>query len=72
MSNITESFEEVFDEALEFKIGDLVYIKTDPDQHRRIILGFELSINGLMYKAGIEGGFTIHYNFELQTEKVIF
>ena len=70
--NITESFQEVFGDILEFKIADLVYVKTDPDQYKRIVLGFELNSNGLIYKLGIDGNVTTHYTFELQKEKIVF
>ena len=70
--NITESFQEVFGDILEFKIADLVYVKTDPDQYKRIVLGFELNSNGLIYKLGIDDNVTTHYTFELQKEKIVF
>lgn len=71
-SNITEKFMEIFQEDLEFFIGDTVYIVTDPEQHIRQIIGYDLGPNGLVYIAQGDEVRSYHYNFELTSEKRVF
>ena len=54
----------------EFEIGDTVYLKTDRDQHERIITGIWIRPNGgIRYDVAYIGHETIHYAIELSRER---
>ena len=49
-----------------FEIGDMVYLKTDPDQLIQIIVAIHVFKSGeLMYKIASGSEVSIHYEFEL-------
>lgn len=50
------------------KIGDIVFLKTDPDQRARIVIGIFIRPNGKSYylSCGVEESF--HYEIEMSTE----
>lgn len=53
-----------------FDFGQIVYLKTDPDQHPGIIIGFEIFPGGeLMYKVSFSGDMSVCYEIELSEEK---
>ena len=54
-----------------FNIGDIVYLKTDPDQYERIIVGFEITTRGLMYILNYISSQSYHYEFEITGNKNI-
>jgi len=54
----------------EFEMGEIVYLKTDPEQRPRQIVGLILSIDGgMLYKcvAGLE--VDLHFEAELSRDK---
>jgi len=55
---------------VEFEIGQEVYLKTDPDQIKRMVVKYEVSNKDLIYaiQVGAES-FTWHYGFEISDEK---
>lgn len=55
----------------EFEFGQTVYLKTDEEQKERIITGFVIRPNGLLYYVACGTGETPHYAVELTTEKDI-
>lgn len=52
-------------------IGETVYLKTDTDQLPRLIYGFEVYANGLVYMVAQGINVSRHYEFELTAEKNI-
>ena len=55
----------------EFKIEEMVYLKTDPEQLPRIITGIIVRKNALSYYVSSGIIESVHYNFELSTEKTL-
>lgn len=51
--------------SIEFEIGEMVYLKTDPNQLERIVTGITIRENSISYSmsAGIEDSY--HYGFEI-------
>lgn len=54
---------------VEYEIGDMVYIKTDPDQNRAQVQGYQIDKNGLMYDVTRNAMAFLCYGFELTREK---
>lgn len=55
-----------------FSIGQLVYLKTDPDQCQRIVTGISVRGGGLIsYAMTYVCSETWHYEFEIMEEKDI-
>lgn len=54
---------------VEYDIGEMVYIKTDPDQNRAQVQGYAIDKNGLMYNVTKNGMELSVYDFELTKEK---
>ena len=53
-----------------FEIGDLVFLKHDPDQLIRQIISIEVFAEGeLLYKLKCGGFSSYHYDFEITTDK---
>jgi len=51
-----------------FKIGDVVYLKTDIDQFKRIITGMIIRMNAIIYILSFETTESNHYDFEFTNE----
>jgi hypothetical protein len=55
-----------------FDIGSIVYLKTDNNQHQRIITGFCIREGGIVsYEVSCDERSSWHYGFELSHEKDI-
>jgi hypothetical protein len=53
-----------------FKLGETVYLKTDPDQFARIIVALQLTVDGgLLYKLAINMSEQWHYEIEMTRDK---
>lgn len=52
----------------EFYFGDIVYLKTDPDQLERIITGIILRPIGCLYYVQHNTSETVHYDMEMTKE----
>ena len=53
-----------------YEIGEIVYLKTDPDQHGRMVFAIELYKGGeLLYKLIMGTMVSAHYGFELSKER---
>ena len=52
-----------------YKIGDVVYLKTDIDQRARIVTGIIIRQNYLVYKLSYNTDETDHYDIEISYEK---
>ena len=55
----------------EFQIGDLVYLKTDPEQRQRIVTGILTRPTSLIYYVSLGDNETIHYDIEISKEQNI-
>lgn len=65
--NNSEVFELKFE--VEFKIGEIVYLKTDVEQKARIILKYLIDNQGVIYIVGLSGyDHTEHYSIEISRE----
>lgn len=51
------------------KIGQSVYLKTDPEQQERIVVGYILSPGELLYRLACGAEVSNHYDFEIIREK---
>jgi len=49
----------------EYKIGDIVFLLTDPNQFERIITGILIRPDGIKYYISFATEETIHYNIEI-------
>lgn len=53
-----------------FKLGELVYLRTDPDQFPRIIVALQITADGgMLYKLAIGMNEQWHYEIEIAREK---
>jgi hypothetical protein len=54
----------------EFEEGEIVYLRTDPEQHARIVMGFRLQNGGTLLVDIMCGTIqSCHYEMELTREK---
>lgn len=53
---------------LEYPIGSFAYLKTDPEQHQRIVTRITLSQDGAVYELSSGVNTSSHYGIEM-TEK---
>ena|GEM_PF-882445 len=53
-----------------FDLGDIVYLRTDPEQYERIITRIEVSPGRLIYCTSLGDNESVqHFDFELSKEK---
>lgn len=53
-----------------FKLGEMVYLKTDPEQMARIIISLQISVDGgLLYKLAIGMSEQWHYEAEISRDR---
>ncbi len=52
-----------------YEIGDIVYLKTDPDQNERIVTAIQINSNGLVYLLAHNTSVDWHYDIEITPEK---
>lgn len=57
--------------TVKFNIGQDVYLKTDVDQHKRIVTGYIVRDFGVVYLISHETGEHEHYECEISTEQDI-
>ena len=55
--------------TLKHDLGNIVYLKTDKEQLKRMIVQISIMPNGLMYELGCNGNSSFHYDFEFSNEK---
>ena len=55
----------------EFEIGETVYLKTDIEQHQRIVTGINISENSTLFRIMFVTTESWHYGFELTKERDI-
>lgn len=52
-----------------YGFGDTVYLKTDPEQFPRMVTGFDVKPNGILYLLSFGSGNSYHYDIEISLEK---
>ena len=53
---------------MKFKIGYYVYLKTDIDQYKRLVTGYTVRPNVVIYNLGLGSEETTHYELEISDE----
>ena len=53
---------------VEHKIKDIVYLKTDPEQSRRIVTGYLVRECGVTYILACGTNESYHYDYEMSAE----
>ena len=53
----------------EFEFGDIVYLKTDPDQNQRMVVGFDARPGFMVVMLASGTNTTSHYPIEISKEK---
>lgn len=48
-----------------YTFGDIIYLKTDPEQHKRMILSIQLIPNGQTYEVGFGADSSFHLDIEM-------
>jgi hypothetical protein len=51
-----------------FNIGQVVYLKTDPEQHARIVTSMSITKDSIMYFLSFGITDSRHYDFEISDE----
>lgn len=51
-----------------FEFGQIVYLTTDPDQRRRVVVELKVSPNGVLYRLSCGTTDSDHYECEISTE----
>jgi hypothetical protein len=52
----------------EFNIGEVVYLKTDPEQFPRIVTGLSVRTTIVSYELSLGECLSCHYDFEISRE----
>ncbi len=53
----------------EYNFFDTVYLKTDPEQSERLVTGFDVRPNGIVYVLSFGVSNSYHYGPEISVEK---
>jgi len=51
--------------SFKYNIGDVVYLRTDPDQNERIVTGIRLRQNSITYLISYNVNESEHFDFEI-------
>ena len=51
-----------------FNIGDYVYLKTDIDQHKRMVTGYTVRFNEVTYLLSLGEDESTHYELEISED----
>lgn len=54
---------------VEFKIGDTVYLKTDPEQYERIVIAYIVENKDISYQLACGEDHSTHADYEITGEK---
>jgi hypothetical protein len=52
-----------------YSFGDTVYLKTDPEQFPRMVTGFDVKPNGILYLLSLGTANSYHFDMEISVEK---
>lgn len=61
-----------YKDLFQFQIGQMVFLKTDIDQHMRMVTGICIRGTGVQYALSFGSAETWHYEFEVTSEIDIF
>lgn len=53
----------------EYSIGQIVYLRTDPEQHHRMVTAITESPNGITYGLSLGNEQTWHYHIEISPDR---
>lgn len=62
---------EFLGETLEFQIGQVVYLVTDPEQLERMVYSYTINNREVIYNLTQGTTTSGHFNFEISTDKKI-
>ena len=51
-----------------YNIGDYVYLKTDIDQYKRLVTGYTVRTDGILYLLSLGSEETSHHELEISDE----
>ena len=54
-----------------YDFGDIVYLRTDPDQCQRMVIGCKFQPEGKLFLLGLGNECTWHYEIEISSERNI-
>ena len=54
-----------------YRISDIVYLRTDPEQQERIVTRFVVARDSILYELSCGMDCTPHYDFEITNERDI-
>lgn len=57
------------DHTINFKIGEIVFLRTDIDQRERLVTSILIRPTGLMYKLSFGSKSSYHYDFEISKKR---
>ena len=54
-----------------FRLGDEVYLTTDPDQFKRVVCQIRYDFNGILYVVSLGPETTVHFAEEMSRERTV-
>ena len=54
-----------------YRISDIVFLRTDPEQQERIVTGYSVARDNVLYELACGIAVTQHYDFEITYDKDI-
>lgn len=60
------------EDYVDFKIGDIVFLTTDPEQLERVVYSYTIYPTHIIYSVAQGLNTSGHFGFELTTEKKVF
>lgn len=51
-----------------YDLQQIVYLKTDPDQNKRMVIGISIKPHGVLYELGLGSHSSYHYEIEISEE----
>ena len=62
----------MYSTRVEYELGEFVYLKTDPDQYKRMVTGYYIGMdNSILYEVALGSGGSKYYAKELSRDKDI-
>lgn len=59
----------IYIDQIHFSIGQTVYLKTDPEQKERMVIGIDIRPNGIMYLLSLGDFSSYHFDLEISKDK---
>ena len=57
------------DQAINFKIGEIAFLRTDIDQRERLVTGILIRPAGVLYDLSFGSESSYHYDFEISKKR---